>query len=132
MRERAQIGFLDDVLGLAVIAQDAAGKPVKPAIVRLNDDADGGFVAGAGALDQFGVAVRDGSVGGFLRCSGVAHHDFARSVDRLLLTLDAAKPNRFPRPRQILKSLSEVRTPRLPLARDCGRKTGSWPRHPRP
>ena len=56
MREGADVGFLHHVLGLAVVAQDAAGEPVKPAIVRLHDRADRRLVAGAGAADQFGVA----------------------------------------------------------------------------
>ena len=58
MGERADIGFLDHVLGLAVIAQDAAGDPVEPAIVRLHDGANGRLVAAAGAPDQVGI---DGS-----------------------------------------------------------------------
>jgi hypothetical protein len=88
MRESPHIGFLDDVLGFTVIAQDAAGKPVKPAIIRLHDDADGRLVAGAGARDQFGVAIRDGSN---LWGLGVAHDWAARSVDRLLLTVGCGK-----------------------------------------
>ena len=35
MREGADIGLLHHVLGLAVIAQDAAGEPVEPAVVGL-------------------------------------------------------------------------------------------------
>ena len=37
MRERPDIGFLDYVLGLAVVAQDAAGEPVEAAIIRLHE-----------------------------------------------------------------------------------------------
>ena len=88
MRESPDIGFLHDVLGLAVVAQDAAGKPVKPAIIRLHDGANGRLVAGAGARDQFGVAIRDGSN---LWGLGVAHDWAARSVDRLLLTVGCGK-----------------------------------------
>ena len=58
MGECPDIGFLDDVLGLAVVAQDAAGEPVEPAIVRLHDRADRRLIAAAGAADQFGVAGR--------------------------------------------------------------------------
>ncbi len=61
MRERPDIGFLDHVLGLAVVAQDAAGKPVEPAIVGLHDDANGRLVAPAGASDQFGLRDPGGS-----------------------------------------------------------------------
>jgi hypothetical protein len=56
MRERPHIGFLDDVLGLAVIAQDAAGKPEKPVVVGFQDGANGGFVPLERAPDEFGVA----------------------------------------------------------------------------
>jgi len=80
--ERADIGFLDDILGFAVVAQDSAGEPVKPAIVGLHDDANGRLVARAGALHQFGVGGPDGS---YLRYIGVAHHDFALSYNMLLL-----------------------------------------------
>ena len=55
MREGADIGFLHDVLGLAVVAQDAAGEPVQPAIVRLHDRANRRLVAGKRAADQFGI-----------------------------------------------------------------------------
>ena len=37
MRERPDIGLLNHVLGFAVVAQNAAGDPVKPAIVGLHD-----------------------------------------------------------------------------------------------
>ena len=61
MGEGPDVGLLDDVLGLAVVAQDSAGKPVEPAIVRLHDGANGRLVAAAGAPDQFGIAGPDGS-----------------------------------------------------------------------
>ena len=61
MRERPDIGFLHHVLGLAVVAQNAAGDPVKPAIVRLHDEANGRLIAPAGAPDQFGLGAPDGS-----------------------------------------------------------------------
>src|SRR3981081_4194028 len=80
MRERADIGFLHHVLGLAVVAQDAAGDPVKPAIVRLHDRANGRLIAISGALDQLGVGSPDGSN---LWCLCVAHEDLAPS-DRTL------------------------------------------------
>ena len=72
MRERPDIGFLDHVLGFAVVAQDAAREPVEPAIVRLHDRADRGLVAVAGALDQFGFR----AAGGDLRYLRLAHGDF--------------------------------------------------------
>src|SRR5258707_379205 len=49
MGECPDIGFLHHVLGLAVVAQDSAGEPVKPAIVRLHDRADRRLIAVAGA-----------------------------------------------------------------------------------
>jgi hypothetical protein len=82
MRERPDIGFLDDVLGFVVVAQDSAGKAIKPAIVRLHNNANGALIARAGALHQFGVRGSDGSS---LRYLGVAHDDFALSSSALLL-----------------------------------------------
>src|ERR1700730_10545720 len=82
MRERPEIGFLDHVLGFAVVAEDPAGEPVEPAIVRLQDGANRRLVAFAGAPDQFGVGGTDGS--NLRRWCG-AHDDFARSDDTLLL-----------------------------------------------
>jgi hypothetical protein len=52
MGEGPDIGFLDDVLGLAVVAQDAAGEPVQPAIVGLDDGADCRLIAVAGTGDE--------------------------------------------------------------------------------
>src|SRR5882672_6403093 len=82
MRERPDIGFLHDILGFAVVAQDSAGEPVKPAIVRLHDDADGRLITRAGAPHQFGVRGPNGSD---LRYLGMAHDDFALSNSALLL-----------------------------------------------
>jgi hypothetical protein len=82
MRERPDIGFLDHILGFAIVAQDSAGEPVKPAIVGLHDDANGRLIARAGALHQFGVRGSDGSD---LQYLGVAHDDFALSNNMLLL-----------------------------------------------
>jgi hypothetical protein len=56
VRKRPDIGSLDDVLGLAVIAQDAAGKPEKPAVVGFQDGANRGFVPVKRTPDEFGVA----------------------------------------------------------------------------
>jgi hypothetical protein len=61
MRERPDIGLLHNVLGLGVVAQDAAGQPVKPAVIRLHDRTDGRLVALAGARDQFGFGDSEGS-----------------------------------------------------------------------
>src|SRR5207247_6088636 len=80
--ERPDIGFLHHVLGLAVVAQDSAGEPVEPAIVRLHDRADRRLIALAGAPDQFGLSAPDGS---YWRCLCGAHDHFARSGNRLLL-----------------------------------------------
>jgi hypothetical protein len=60
MREGADIGFLHYVLGLAVVAQDAAGKTIEPAVVRLHDGAEGSFVTGKRPPYQLGVAGFDG------------------------------------------------------------------------
>ena len=56
MGEGADIGVLHDVLGLAVVAQDAARQPIEPAVVGLHDRAHGSLVARERAADQFGVA----------------------------------------------------------------------------
>ena len=69
MGEGPDIGLLHHILGLAVIAQDAAGEPVEPAVVGLHDGADGGLVAGGRTAHQFGVA----AAGAYLRYLGVAH-----------------------------------------------------------
>jgi hypothetical protein len=55
MGERADIGLLDHDLGLGVVTQDAARKPVKPAIVRRHDGAHGSLVAIKCPADQFSV-----------------------------------------------------------------------------
>ena len=57
MGEGADIGFLHHILGLGVVAQDAAGQPIKPAVIRLHDRADRGFVAGKRAPHQLGVNI---------------------------------------------------------------------------
>ena len=88
MGEGPDIGLLHHILGLAVVAQDAAGEPVEPAVVRLHDAADGGFIARQRAGDQRGVG-GPGCV--YLRKGCVAHGGLARSVDRLLLTVGCGK-----------------------------------------
>src|SRR5579859_1081451 len=60
MRERPDIRFLNDVLGFAVVAQNAAGDPVEPAIVRLHDRPDGRLIAAARTSDQFEICGRGG------------------------------------------------------------------------
>ncbi len=79
MGESPDVGLLDDVLGLAVVAQNAAGDPVKPAVVRLHDRTNGCLVARAGAPDQFGVGGPGGGQSG-MKCP--AHDDFAAAVAR--------------------------------------------------
>src|SRR5437899_2712401 len=82
MGECPDIGFLHHVLGFAVVAQDSAGEPIEPAIVRLHDRADRRLIALAGAPDQFGLSAPEGS---YWWCLCGAHDDFARSDDTLLL-----------------------------------------------
>ena len=74
MREGADIGLLDHVLGLAVVAQDAAGEPVEPAVVGLDDRANRRLVAGQRAPYQleFGVASRVRSSGAVALCMAVS------------------------------------------------------------
>src|SRR4051812_2988014 len=55
MSESADIGFLNDVFSLAVVAQDAAGEPVKPAVVRFHDGMNGALLSLAGAPHEIGV-----------------------------------------------------------------------------
>src|SRR5260221_3480997 len=87
------IGSLPLVRGLAVVAQVAAGEPVKPAIVRLHDRADCRLIALAGAPNQFGLSAPDGS---YWRCLCGAHDDFTPSGDTGP-GLIAAETNKFPR-----------------------------------
>jgi hypothetical protein len=60
-RETAQMGksvdirFLDGIFGFAVISQDAAGDPVKPAIVPLHDGAERRVVTGERTPNEFGI-----------------------------------------------------------------------------
>src|SRR5712671_5973519 len=82
MGESPDVSLLDHVLGFAVVAQDSAGEPVEPAIVRLHDRANRRFIAAAGAGDQFDIAAPDGVD---LWCVGVGHGDVARSSDAVLL-----------------------------------------------
>jgi hypothetical protein len=79
IRKSPNVGFLNDVLGLAIVAQNASGYPVKPAVVRLHDRTDGRFIACAGAPDQFGVGGRGG---GHLTRICAAHDDSAAAVAR--------------------------------------------------
>ena len=73
MSEGPDISLLDDVLGFAIVAQDSAGEPVEPAIVRLHDRTNGCLVAAKGALDQFCIA---GLNRGIFWCF-CAHNGFA-------------------------------------------------------
>ena len=58
VRKRTHIGLLDDILCLAVIAQDSARQPVKSAVVGLDDGANRTFVAVQGATGKLDL---DGS-----------------------------------------------------------------------
>ena len=92
MGEGPDIGFLHDVLGLAVVAQDAAGDPVEPAIVRLHDRANGAFLARAGAPDQFGVFRFAGRNPGYL---WLGRHD-QLGWETLLLNVGCPSPEKVP------------------------------------
>jgi hypothetical protein len=70
IRKSPNVGFLDHILGLAIVAQNASGYPIKPAVVRCHDRTNGCFIACAGALDQFGIAVPGGDRS---RWIGAAH-----------------------------------------------------------
>jgi len=59
MGEGANIGFLDNILGFAVVAQNASSDPKKPTIVPLHDRTKCAAVALARALHQLGI-VRTG------------------------------------------------------------------------
>src|ERR1700716_2398840 len=65
MREGADIGLLDHILGFAVVAQDAAGDPVEPTIIPLHDGAEGRAVAGGCAPHQLRVVGAGGSLRGW-------------------------------------------------------------------
>src|ERR1700716_3854819 len=63
MREGADIGLLDHILGFAVVAQDAAGDPVEPTIIPLHDSTERRAVAGERAAHELRIL----GVGGSLR-----------------------------------------------------------------
>ena len=93
MGEGPDVGFLDHVFGFAVVAQDAAGDPVEPAIVRLHDRANGRLVAATGALDQFGVS---GSCRRQSRGICFSHALLHGSRIACACELDAASADRLP------------------------------------
>jgi hypothetical protein len=55
MGKGVDIGFLDDIFGFSIVPQDAAGDPVKPAIVPLHDGAKRCIVTGKRAPHEFGI-----------------------------------------------------------------------------
>jgi hypothetical protein len=55
MGKGVDIGFLDDIFGFAVVAQDASGDPVKPAIVPLHDSAKRRVITGERTPHEFGI-----------------------------------------------------------------------------
>ena len=62
MGKGVDIRFLDHIFGFAIIPQDAAGDPVKPAIVPLHDGAKRRVVTGERAPNEFGIVGRDGNI----------------------------------------------------------------------
>ena len=63
MGKSVDIGFLDDIFGFAVISQDAARDPVKPAIVPLHDGAKRRIVARKRTPHEFGIVGWDRQYG---------------------------------------------------------------------
>lgn len=59
MGESADIGFLNDILGFAVAAQNSARQTIEPAVVGLHDLAQRGLVMAPRPLDQFGFQCPD-------------------------------------------------------------------------
>ena len=55
MGKSVDIRFLDGIFGFAVISQDAAGDPVKPAIVPLDGGAERRVVTGERTPNEFGI-----------------------------------------------------------------------------
>jgi hypothetical protein len=55
MGKSVDIRFLDGIFGFAVISQDAAGDPVKPAIVPLHDGAERPVVTGECTPNELGI-----------------------------------------------------------------------------
>ena len=62
MRKGVDIRFLDGIFGFAIIPQDAAGDPVKPAIVPLHDSAERGAITGACTPNELSIVGRDGNM----------------------------------------------------------------------
>ena len=59
MGKGGDIGLLDDVLGLAVIAHDAAGKAIEPLIVRSDDGAKSVAVARSRSAHNIQISSMD-------------------------------------------------------------------------
>src|SRR5262249_28698857 len=53
--EGADVSLLYDVLGLGLVADDAAGDAIEPAVMPLNHDSEGGVVATAHSGNKVGV-----------------------------------------------------------------------------
>ncbi len=94
MGKRFDIGFLDGVLGFALVAQNAARDPVQAAVVPLHDGAERRVVPVKGPPDEFGI----GGLGGDIWRGRYSHEGLP------FTRLDAAAGERFPDP-----------------PRDCGR-----------
>ena len=56
------IRFLDHIFGFTVIPQNAAGDPVKSAIVPLHDGAKRHVVTGERTPNEFGIVGRAGNM----------------------------------------------------------------------
>ena len=74
MGESPHVGLLDDIFGLAFIAEDSASEPIETAIIRLHNGANGRLISMAGASDQLGIG---GPVRSNFWCWCVGHGDFA-------------------------------------------------------
>ena len=63
MGKSADIGFLNDIFGFSVVSQDAAGDPVKPAILPLHDGTKCRIVTRKRAPHEFGIVGWDRNMG---------------------------------------------------------------------
>ena len=86
MGKRFDIGFLDGVLGFALVAQNAARDPVQAAVVPLHDGAERRVVPVKGPPDEFGI----GGLGGDIWRGRYSHEGLP------FTRLDAAAGERFP------------------------------------
>ena len=94
MGERADVGLLEGILGLGIVAKDAARNAIKAPVVAAHKGADRAFVAGDGECDQ-GRLIGRQRRGGAAKMGGIARHLPIRwSAARKVPAIEPASPPR--------------------------------------